>query len=132
MADVSLEWNGDFQASATGDLALADGDDLSRQQIVRRLMTAVHGYVFHLDYGAGLPQKIGSPARQREIESVIRSQIALEASVDASKPVQIKVTEDQNQFGLFTIFIGYTSADTGQAVQLSLTDISSGAQGFSG
>jgi hypothetical protein len=98
MADVSLEWNGDFQASATGDLALADGDDLSRQQIIRRLMTAINGYVFHLDYGAGLPQKIGSPARQREIESVIRSQIALEASVDASKPVQIKVTEDQNQF----------------------------------
>jgi len=59
MADLWLEWGDDFQVDATGDLLIADGDDEVRQRLERRLFTAVQGYVWHPDYGAGLPQKIG-------------------------------------------------------------------------
>ena len=70
MADVWCEWNDDFQVSASGGLLLADGDDLARQRIVRRLCTAVLGYVWHPEYGAGLPQRIGQPGVVATIKAI--------------------------------------------------------------
>lgn len=120
MADAALEWKGDFSLTPAGDLALVDGGDLTRQRIERRLFTAVQGYLWHPAYGAGLPQRIGRVAREREIGAIARGQIALEASV-AQVPVPvIKVTESTVTTGLFVILIAYTDAVTGVAVQISL------------
>lgn len=121
MADLSLEWEGDFGIDATGDLLVVDGDDEVRQRLERRLFTAVNGYVWHKDYGAGLPQKIGSVLSVAEIKSVCASQLALEASVAPSPPAQLSVAADPNQPDLTVIGIQYWDAVTGVSVSFSIT-----------
>lgn len=121
MADAWLEWNSDFAPSATGGLLLAYGPDLARQRIIRRLMTAVHGYIFDLSYGAGLPQRIGRPARSSTIQSIVASQIALEAAVAPSPAPQIRVTESQSNLGAFIIEVNYTDALGGDPVSLTFS-----------
>lgn len=121
MADLWLEWNGDFQVSATGGLRLAYGPDLARQRIVRRLMTAVHGYIFDLSYGAGLPQRIGRPARTSTIQSIVASQIALEAAVAPNPAPQILVNESDANPGAFIITINYTDALGGDPISLTFS-----------
>jgi phage baseplate assembly protein W len=121
MSDLSLEWGGDFVAAANGDLLLASGEDETRQAICRRLFTAVQGYIFHPDYGAGLPQKIGSPANANALTALVSSQIAFESAVNQSQPVNVSVIADANQVGLYTIMISYTEAVTGVPVELSFT-----------
>ncbi len=120
MADLSLEWNGDFEVSAQGGLVLVDGDELARQRIVRRLLTAIEGYVWHPEYGAGLPQRIGSVGRHEIIESIVRSQIALEASVAPTPPPRVTVSDNSGEDpGLFVVTIRYTDSTT--KLQMTLT-----------
>lgn len=116
MPDLWLGFQKDLQFSPIGDLRLADGDDLARQRIIRRLLTPVRGYMWHLGYGAGLPQKIGNPTTQPIIQSLIQANIALESSV-AKYPVPvIRVTVSPN--GEVDIEIQYTDANTNQQVTL--------------
>src|SRR6185312_989041 len=91
MADVSLEWNDDFEPDSTGDLLVVDGDDEVRQRLERRLFTATQGYVWHPEYGAGLPQKIGSVLSVSQVRSIVAAQLALEASVATNPPAQLSV-----------------------------------------
>jgi hypothetical protein len=126
MAGTWLEWGGDFRVSASGGLLLADGADLARQRIIRRLMTAVNGYVWHLDYGAGLPQRIGLPGVASAVQAIVAAQIALEAAVAPNPPPAVSVTEDKNNPGAFVIKINYTDGDDGEAV--SLTFATAGGQ----
>lgn len=121
MADLSLEWNTDFEPDSTGDLLLVDGDDEVRQRLERRLFTAVQGYVWHPDYGAGLPQKIGSVLTVADIRSIVVSQIALEASVATSPPAQVFVASDPNNSGAIRIGIQYWDAQTGVSVSFTIT-----------
>jgi hypothetical protein len=119
MADLSLEWHDDFEPDATGDLLVIDGDVEVRQRLERRLFTAVQGYVWHPDYGAGLPQKIGSALSVSEIRSIVSSQLALEASVAPSPPAQLTVSGQTG--GLVSIAIQYWDAVTGVSVSFSIT-----------
>ena len=121
MPDAFLEWGGDFAVSASGGLLLADRDDLARQRIERRLFTAVRGYVWHQDYGVGLPQKIGRTVNVATLTALVRSQIALEAAVAPYPVPVISVAEDQNNLNLYTISISYTSAVNGSPVTLSVS-----------
>ncbi len=118
MADIGVPWKGDFDLTPSGDLVMADGNDMVEQLIIRRLMTATQGYIFHPPYGAGLPQRIGLVALARNIRSIVLSQINLEATV-APVPLPTVTVQDQGQ-GLFVINIGYTSAVTGKAVEMRL------------
>lgn len=119
MADVSLEWSGDFQEDATGDLLVVDGDDEVRQRLERRLFTAVKGYVWHPSYGAGLPQKVGSALTVPEIKAICSAQLGLEASVAPSPPAQMTVTEQPG--GIVFIEIKYWDAKTGVSVSFTIT-----------
>jgi hypothetical protein len=119
MADLFLEWQGDFEIDATGDLRVVDGNIEVRQRLERRLFTAVAGYVWHPEYGAGLPQKIGSVLTPTQIQSIVNSQIALEASVATSPPAQVTVTPAPG--GLVEIAIKYFDAVTGVSVSFSIT-----------
>lgn len=121
MVDVSLEWQADFQPDATGDLLTVDGDDEVRQRLERRLFTAVKGYIWHPEYAAGLPQKIGSVFTVEQIRSIVSSQLALEASVAPSPPAILTVFADPNQADLTSIGIQYWDAKTGISVSFSLT-----------
>lgn len=121
MADASLEWTGDFQPDSTGDLMVIDGVDEVRQRLERRLFTAVQGYVWHPEYGAGLPQKIGSVLSVADINSIVSSQLALEASVAPSPPAQLTVSASPNNPSLITIGILYWDAKTGVSVSFTIT-----------
>ena len=121
MAEPWLEWNSDFVASATGDLLLADGSDVERQRIVRRLLTAVRGYIFHLQYGAGLPQQIGRTPRVSVIRAIVKSQMLLERVVAQSPPPTVDVSPDLQDLGKHTISISYKSRRSGETVSLSLS-----------
>lgn len=116
MPDVSHFWGNDLSVSATGDILLIDGDDLTTQRIIRRLMTAVQGYIWHLDYGAGVPAQIGSPLNLDLVRSIIRGQMALEASVARTPAPTITVTEILNGVSVYILFY---SAKTGQQATLS-------------
>ena len=119
MTDVSLEWNNDFVVSSTGDLATVDGDDEVRQRLERRLFTAVQGYVWHPDYGAGLPQKVGSVLTVGDIKSIVAKQLALEATVAPNPPAQLTVTQQDG--GTVIISILYFDAVTGDTVSFAIT-----------
>jgi hypothetical protein len=121
MADVSLNWNSDFQVSATGDLVTVDGALLTQQRIIRRICTAVRGYIFNLPYGAGLPQKIGGTWQVSTIKAIIMSQIAMESSVAPSPPPIINVSANPNDLATQTIFISYTDSVTGETTSFSFT-----------
>ncbi len=119
MADLSLEWNDDFEIDITGDLLVVDGDIEVRHRLERRLFTAVNGYIWHPEYGAGLPQKIGSVFSVYQIKSIVTSQLALEESVAVSPPAQLGVEQGPNS--AITISIQYWNAKTGNSVSFSIT-----------
>ncbi|WP_407146228.1 hypothetical protein [Bradyrhizobium sp. ORS 86] len=121
MADLALEWHDDFQVDSTGDLLVVDGDDEVRQRLERRLFTAVQGYVWHKDYGAGLPQKVGSVLSVAAIRSIVASQLALEASVAPNPPAQLTVSANPNNAAQVNIAIQYWDAATGVSVSFSIT-----------
>lgn len=119
MPDCFLDFSDDLQVSPTGDLLMVDGDKLTQQRIVRRLSTAVNGYIWHLEYGAGLPQKIGKPSTQLAIQSLVRAHIVLESTVAKSPPPIITVDPYGIATGAFVITIVYYSLITGKQQTLS-------------
>ena len=119
MTDYWLDWQDDFHVSPKGGLVLVDGDDEARQRLMRRLCTAVYGYIWHREYGAGLPQKIGDPWQPTAIEAICREQVNLEGSVAPNPPPQINVAEIIP--GMVSIDIKYWSAQTGIAIQFNIT-----------
>ena len=116
MPDVSHLWGNDLVVSPHGDIATVDGDSLTEQRIIRRLMTAVRGYIFNLNYGAGLPERIGSVFNLDEVTGVIREQIALEGSVARLPLPQITVVEIANGV---SVTIVYYSAFRGTQKSIS-------------
>ena len=119
MADLDLEWGGDLTIGPTGDLVVTSGNAETDQHILRRLLTPVKGYVWHLEYGAGLVQHIGNVASVANIQALVRASIKLEASVQQSPPPTVTVDEDESVSGLFNIQISYVSTLTGEASQIS-------------
>jgi hypothetical protein len=79
--DVGHWWGGDLAVTATGDLARVSLETRSRQRVLRRLMTAQGEYICHLDYGGGLPQRVGDARDDAEITGEILTQMAMEPSV---------------------------------------------------
>ena|SRR6266566_4880483 len=121
MTDIALEWTDDFQVDSTGDLRTVDGDDEVRQRLERRLFTKVNGYVWHSNYGAGLPQKIGSVFSVEDIRSICAAQLALEASVAPFPPAILGVAQSPNDPSIITISIQYYDAKAGVSVSFTIT-----------
>lgn len=121
MADVSLEWQDDFEPDATGDLLVIDGDNEVRQRLERRLFTHVQGYIWHPEYGAGLTQKVGAPWTVEQIRAICQAQLALEASVAISPPAKLQVAADPNNPGQVNIGIQYWDAVAGVSVSFTIT-----------
>jgi hypothetical protein len=121
MADLDLEWYSDFTLTPAGDLNLAEGDDQVRQRIERRLFTAVQGYLWHLEYGAGLPQKVGQSWSAWQIAAIVRGQMQLEESVAQSPPPVVTVWADPTIQGGMIIKIEYTDAPSSRQIGLTIT-----------
>lgn len=126
--DLSHYWSGDCSAAANGDLLTSSGTERSKQRILRRLLTnpaqkdasgnvVVPGdYIFHPDYGAGLPRLVGSLASPAEIRALIRGQMLTEASVASNPAPDITVTAIT---GGINVQISYTDASTGTPIVLA-------------
>jgi len=128
MPDLDHTWGNDLTVSPSGDIALVDGSELTKQRVIRRLMTrgfqvaslnqqATTGeLIYHQPYGAGVPQRIGSITNIPLIKSIIRAQILLETSVAKSPAPVITVVGYLNGVA---VSIQYTEAVSGQQTSLS-------------
>lgn len=90
--DINCSYGNDIVPSASGDLGTVTGAMRSQQRVLRRLLTAINGYIWHPSYGAGLPNFVGQALSSdlfTQIKSLIQSQIALESSVAQSPAPQI-------------------------------------------
>lgn len=116
MTDLYHFMGGDLVASANGDLLTASGEDEATQRILRRLLTNTQGYLWHLDFGAGLGAKVGSTIDVNEIRGLIRSQIFEESIVSRLPEPSIVVTEISQGV---SVSIQYTDAVTKKVTALS-------------
>jgi hypothetical protein len=122
-----LDLGGDLAQSPSGGIAIAEGDVLSRQRVIRRLcslnfVTLPNGTVLDGDYledsayGTVLGRFVGSAPGQPDIdgmESNVRAALAAEHSVAQTQPITIT-------FAIYSdgvlITIAYSSAYTGKPV----------------
>lgn len=128
MPDINQLWSSDIVSSASGDLSTVDGDALTQQRIIRRLMTRgyqaqgvnlpaeVGEYIFHPEYGAGVEQRVGGALDINVISSIINRQLYLEQTVARTPPPKITLTPFLNGV---TVSILYYAAVTGQQQRLS-------------
>nr|WP_294546306.1 hypothetical protein [uncultured Rhodopila sp.] len=121
MIDIFLEWAGDLGVGSTGDLALVSGPDTTNQRVYRRLLTNPGDYIWQLNYGGGLAQFVGTPADAADIESVVRSQLALESAVAASPSPQVSASVADPANGYVVASITYSDVSSGSSVQLAVS-----------
>lgn len=108
--DIQHLCGNDFAISSTGGLATSDGAQEGQERVLRRLMTTDRSYLWHLNYGAGLPRYLGKPIVQATLQAVIRQQMQLEAAVQQSPPPVVNVTYDNTN--TVTANIRYIDANT--------------------
>lgn len=117
MPDIAHQFGNDLTLSPTGDLATSDGTQLGQERVLRRLLTNPQEYLWHLEYGAGLPGFVGQPANIARIRAVTRTQMYRESVVARTPASQISVKVNAN--GTVTMNIIYADAPTQQNVTLT-------------
>ena len=119
MPDLGHLWGGDLQLSPSGGLALVDGATLTRQCLLRRLLTNPGDYVWHPDYGAGLGRFVGRPADLDAplIAAIVRQQCALEEAVAKTPEPTVRLSVEPS--GSVGLRISYVDAETGAAQVLA-------------
>ena len=117
--DLNHFWGSDLGPGITGDLATVSGVTLGQQRVLRRLLTNPGDYVFQQDYGAGLPQFVGLPLDVGQVTAVIRSQLALEASVAKIPPPQITVAQLPADLIGILVTVAYNDAPSNTPTVLS-------------
>ena len=116
MTDVS-HWVGyDLSVDATGDLAAASGSDETSQRVLRRLITSQGSYIWHLEYGMGLPRRIGQIQDNKLLATVITSQMYLEQGVSHDPQPQVSLEDIPS--GVFAK-IAYTEFTNGKPQTLA-------------
>jgi hypothetical protein len=123
MYDIYHEWGNDLRVGSGGDLALAAGSDLVTQRVCRRLLTNPGDYLWNLDYGGGLAQFVGLPARPADIEAIITNQLRLETAVPATPSPQVTTAVTDAANGYVVANITYADPNSGQSVTF---DVSTG------
>lgn len=116
MTELVHYFGNDLQVSPTGDLSIASDSQARQQRVLRRLLTNVQDYIFHPEYGAGLPAQVGQPTDIAGIKAVIGGQLLLEASVAQSPPPVVAVTPIPNGVACS---IKYTDNINGAPVSLT-------------
>jgi hypothetical protein len=110
--DIYQYFGNDIVMAANGDLQTIDGIEKGKQRILRRLMTIPGSYIFHVNYGAGLPLYVGEALTQdvyQKILGVILTQLQLEQAVSKETPPVVKLQAIPD--GLI-VDISYTDAGT--------------------
>lgn len=119
MAAISHTVGSDLDLDSSGGLAVVSGAEQTRQAILRRLLTNAGDYIWHLDYGAGIPARIGQPYRAQAIREAILAQMREEEAVDQSTPPTVTITE--NGAGTYLCAITYVDATAGTVQGLQFT-----------
>lgn len=97
--EISHFFGQDLTLSPSGDLNQSDGDDLTKQSIIRRLLTNPGSYIWHPDYGAGIGRFVGqnlSADNFDNIKNLIKSQILKEETVARTPAPQITLSISNN------------------------------------
>lgn len=128
MSDLNHFYGNDITLSPTGDFLQVSGTDQGLQRVLRRLLTnpavvdsngvtqVAADYIFHPEYGAGLPRMIGDVVDIKKIRAVIRGQMLLEACVSRNPEPVIQVTPI---LGGVSVQIQYNDALVNKPVALS-------------
>lgn len=125
--DLWQYWGSDLTVSASGDLLPVSGTTRGQQRVLRRLLTnpatpdAPADYIFHPDYGAGLPRFLGSPIDKQKIAAACLAQMLLEDSVAPTPTPVITINQIGSDFTAFSVGISYNDASTKAPVTLSFT-----------
>lgn len=120
MKDLYHFIGADLNISSTGDLQPVETSMRGQQRILRRLLTNPGDYIFHPEYGAGLPGRVGQIVDIPKIRALIRGQIMLEEAVSKTHEPVIEV---QQILGGISVSIRYNDAKT-NAVQTLSFDVS--------
>ena len=127
MADLFQWWRQDLTLLPDGDLLIASGvlktgvilvggaTIEGEQRVLRRLLTTAGTYIWHLEYGAGLPGFVGQPAKIDALQALILSQIMLEDVVSKTPLPQVVATPILN--GL-NVNISYLDNTVGKQVTI--------------
>lgn len=116
MNDLYQYFSQDIAVSSTGDFQTVDGVTRGQQRVLRRLLTNPGDYIFHPEYGAGLPKMVGETLDIQKIKALIRGQILLEPSVAKTPEPEIEVTPIS---GGLSCAIRYADAISQESVVLS-------------
>lgn len=116
MAELNHYFGGDISTSNTGDLLSVTGTVRSQQRLLRRLLTNPGDYIFHPEYGAGLPAKVGNTLDIPKLRALIRGQVQLEDSIAKTPEPVISLNAIANGV---SVNIKYTDAATGSPAALS-------------
>ena len=120
LSDLYHYIGSDVSPSSTGDLLSVNSTVRGQQRVLRRLLTNPGDYIFHPDYGAGLPQYIGQLLDIPKITALIQGQIFLEESVSQATQPIINVTPINGGItGGVNVEIQYVDAITGNPVNLN-------------
>ena len=119
--DIEHRWAGDLGVGPTGDLMVVSGSAVTKQRILRRLLTNPGDYIWDFSYGAGLAGFIGGTASEGQITAVVHSQILLEATVSRLPSPAIAVAAlGAPGLGTFGVTIQYATADDSQQNLISI------------
>lgn len=118
MSDISHTLGYDIDLAENGDLAIASGSDIGKQRIIRRLCTNPGDYIFWLDYGAGLPQRIGTTDTLADISSTILEQMKMEPSISESPTPSIKMYNLND--GTRRISVQYSDSNTDETILMEI------------
>ena len=108
MADLQHTFGSDLTISANGDILTSDGTQGGQERVLRRLLTNPKAYIWHLNYGAGLPGFVGRVANSLRTTAVAKAQMFLEAIVSRNPGPTISV--DVQNTGVVTLDIQYVDA----------------------
>lgn len=104
MGDIAHQWGGDLAFGPTGDLRVASQGVMTEQRILRRLLTSAGGYIWNIQYGAGLGGFVGSAVDARRLQALIFHQLRLEPAVSTQLEPSVAVRSaavDENR----TLFV---------------------------
>ena len=116
MSELNHYFGGDVSVNNTGDLLSIAGTTRSQQRLLRRLLTNQGAYIFHSDYGAGLPAKVGDTLDIPKLRALIRGQVQLEDSIAKTPEALISLSAIANGV---TVNIKYTDVVTSNVTTLS-------------
>jgi hypothetical protein len=118
-------WLGDLALTVSGDLQTCTGTVQGQQRVIRRVLTAPGGLLFHPNYGFGLTQKIGAVQNAASLAGQLKAQIFMEAAVSQNPGPSISVVETPVGSGREYANVTYTDATSGSP-QLLVFDVSQG------